>query len=182
MILKKMLNKCLRGLVPRGTGQTIPKVFGSSYALMIKEFGDPSKVVEKVDTENQVNEKTSVTASQVLINFKASPINPADINTIQGTYGVKPNLPVVGGGEGVATVVRVGSGVTKMRAGDHVIPTVPGYGTWRSYAIADQEELFCVDKDLDIFDAAQLSVNPPTAYRMLKDFVPLQPGKCTHAT
>lgn len=30
---------------------------------------------------------------EVLIRMKAAPINPADINFVQGVYGVKPVLP-----------------------------------------------------------------------------------------
>lgn len=133
--------------------------------------------MERVDTSDRVSESSPLTDGQVLVKFKASPINPADINTIQGTYGVKPKLPTVGGGEGVAEVIKVSSNVMKVKPGDHVIPNVPGYGTWRNLAIVDHQDILPVDKDLDIYSAAQLAVNPPTAYRMLKDFVDLKQGK-----
>ena len=40
-----------------------------------------------------------------------APINPADINQVQGTYGIRPTLPAVPGNEGVGVVKAVGSNV-----------------------------------------------------------------------
>lgn len=44
---------------------------------------------------------------QTLIRILASPIHPADINTIQGVYAVKPALPAVGGLDCFADVLEV---------------------------------------------------------------------------
>jgi trans-2-enoyl-CoA reductase len=49
-------------------------------------------------------------------------------------------------------------------------------GTWRTHGIHKGEELFPIDKDLERDTAAMFQVNPPTAYRMLYDFVDLAPG------
>lgn len=46
--------------------------------------------------------------------FVQSPINPSDINAIQGTYPLKPSLPAIGGNEGVAEVLEVGSQVRSL--------------------------------------------------------------------
>ena len=35
----------------------------------------------------------------------AAPIHPADINIIQGSYGIKPEMPHVLGNEGVGEVI-----------------------------------------------------------------------------
>lgn len=45
----------------------------------------------------------------LLILLVQAPINPADINQIQGTYGIKPSLPAVPGNEGVGVVRAVGN-------------------------------------------------------------------------
>jgi trans-2-enoyl-CoA reductase len=63
----------------------------------------------------------------------AAPINPADINMVEGTYGIKPTLPAVGGNEGVGKVVAVGSNVQSVKENDHVIPLKPGLGLIYSY-------------------------------------------------
>ncbi|XP_038614041.1 enoyl-[acyl-carrier-protein] reductase, mitochondrial [Tachyglossus aculeatus] len=106
----------------------------------------------------------------------AAPINPADINMVQGTYALLPALPAVGGNEGVGQVVAVGSDVTSMEPGDWVVPTDAGMGTWRTVVVLSEEVLAKVPRDLPLLCAATLGVNPCTAYRMLTDFEDLQPG------
>ncbi|XP_053432598.1 enoyl-[acyl-carrier-protein] reductase, mitochondrial isoform X3 [Nycticebus coucang] len=106
----------------------------------------------------------------------AAPINPSDINMIQGNYGLLPKLPAVGGNEGVGQVVAVGSNVTSLKPGDWVIPANASLGTWRTEAVFSEEALMRVPSDIPLQTAATLSVNPCTAYRMLMDFEQLQPG------
>lgn len=45
-----------------------------------------------------------------------APINPSDINTVQGKYPLQPGLPGVPGHEGVGKVVKVGSKVSENNA------------------------------------------------------------------
>lgn len=45
-----------------------------------------------------------------------------------GTYAILPDLPAVGGNEGVAQVVEVGSQVKALKTGDWVIPKDAGLG------------------------------------------------------
>lgn len=68
--------------------------------------------------------------------FLFSPINPADLNIVQGSYPVSPALPAVGGGEGLAQVVAVGAGVKNVREGDLVVPTKAGLGPALCLALA----------------------------------------------
>lgn len=148
----------------------------SSHALIFKEFGDPVKVVERIETTNDVFGKP-LTGTQVRLKYLASPVNPADINTIQGTYGVKPPLPAFAGNEGVAEVIEVGPDVKKVKPNDWVIPADSGTGTWRTYGLSVEDLIVPIPREgLDVMAAASLCVNPPTAYRMLKDFVSLNPG------
>ncbi|PIO53334.1 GroES-like protein, partial [Teladorsagia circumcincta] len=98
-------------------------------------------------------------AGHVHVKWLAAPINPADLNTLQGVYPIKPPLPAVAGNEGYGRVEQVGEGVTAVRVGDHVLPAKAGQGIWRTDGHHKETE-----------------VNPPTAYRMLKDFVDLKPG------
>jgi trans-2-enoyl-CoA reductase len=55
-----------------------------------------------------------------------APINPADINTVQGKYPVKPTFPAIGGNECVGEVLQVGPNVTKLLVGDIVVPFATG--------------------------------------------------------
>lgn len=45
-----------------------------------------------------------------------------------GNYGLLPELPAVGGNEGVGQVLAVGSSVTTLKPGDWVIPASAGLG------------------------------------------------------
>lgn len=106
----------------------------------------------------------------------AAPINPADINTIQGVYPVKPEFPAIPGNEGVAEIIAVGDEVSNLKIGDWVVPATNAWGTWRTHALCSEKELQKIASGLDVVSAATMSVNPCTAYRMLKDFVELEPG------
>ncbi|KAJ3363692.1 hypothetical protein GGF32_003728 [Allomyces javanicus] len=129
----------------------------------------------------------------VLVCMLAAPVNPSDINAIQGVYPVPlvpatrttDNAPVsVPGFEGVAQVVAVGDRVTDPHApqpGDWVIPDTAGFGTWRAHAVVPATDVAVVrransDSALQVAAAASLSVNPTTAYRLLHDFAHLEEG------
>ena len=47
-------------------------------------------------------------AGQALVEVLAAPINPSDVLTLTGEYGVLPPLPAIGGSEGVGRVVELG--------------------------------------------------------------------------
>ncbi|TKA26179.1 hypothetical protein B0A50_04676 [Salinomyces thailandicus] len=122
------------------------------------------------------------------VRFLAAPINPADVNQIQGVYPTKPTFttslgspdPIaVGGNEGVAEVIAKGGGVKGVEKGDWVIMKKQGFGTWRTHAQTTADNLTVIkNKDgLKPEQVGTVSVNPMTAYRMLKDFVNLQPGE-----
>ncbi|EPZ34013.1 Alcohol dehydrogenase superfamily, zinc-type domain-containing protein [Rozella allomycis CSF55] len=113
----------------------------------------------------------------VRIGFRATPINPSDINQIEGVYPVKPNtFPAVGGNEGVAQVLEIGQQVKDIKVGDFVIPRLSGFGTWRRETICDPACLFRVHKSIGLINAATVSVNLCSAYRMLHDYISLSQG------
>ncbi|XP_068998345.1 enoyl-[acyl-carrier-protein] reductase, mitochondrial [Embiotoca jacksoni] len=140
-------------------------------ALVFRDHGDPARVVQLEDLHlPPTGEK------DVLVKFLAAPINPSDINMIEGTYAVLPDLPAVGGNEGVAQVIEVGSRVKSLKAGDWVIPRDAGLGTWRTEAVLAEDDVVSLPNDIPLLSAATLGVNPCTAFRMLADFEDLKPG------
>lgn len=147
----------------------------SSYSLIFRKYGNPSDVLELVETTSEVLQP-ALADEEVLVEFKASPINPADINTIQGVYGVKPKLPAVPGNEGCAEVIKVGSSVKNLEPGDKISLRKPSFGTWRTHIRMHFNDLIKLDRRLDAFSASQVMVNPSTAYRMLKDYENLKQG------
>lgn len=123
----------------------------------------------------------AVKPSQLVLKALASPINPADLSQIVGGYnepkrftdlGTTPNDPVsVGGNEGVFKVVHVGSDAgSEFKVGDHVIPLLPSFGTWRSYATAEPKDLIKVN-GISVDQASTISINPSTAYQILNQYV-----------
>lgn len=148
----------------------------NGFALTYEKFGDPVEVLKKVP----IHAERSLKSNQLVLKYLASPINPADLNTIQGVYPVKPaNFPAIAGNEGVAEVIKVGANVKNVNVGDKVIPARDTSGTWTTHTIFSEKEVIVLDKNIDTLFAAQIAVNPCTAYRMLKDFVDLQKGKQT---
>ncbi|CEO99213.1 enoyl-[acyl-carrier-protein] reductase [Plasmodiophora brassicae] len=147
------------------------RAYVSGEAALYRAHGEPEKVisVEHVQMEQPG-------PHDLIIKFLASPINPADINMIEGVYPVKPATPAVGGNEGVAVVEHKGRAVKSFNRGDWVIPARPGLGTWRTRAVVPEWDLAHVPNDIPLDAAAMLAVNPASAYRMLQDFVTLLPG------
>lgn len=140
-------------------------------ALQYNKHGDPSQVVHL-----ETVELGPVGAKDVLVKMLAAPVNPSDINMIQGTYAILPDLPATGGNEGVGQVTEVGSQVKSLKPGDWVIPKDAGLGTWRTAAVLAEDDVISLPNDIPLLAAATLSVNPCTAYRMLSDFEELKPG------
>lgn len=101
---------------------------------------------------------------EVRIRVLAAPINPADLNTIEGTYGVKPPLPATPGIEGYGTVESSESG--DFSEGDGVI-FLRRAGSWASHVTMPADTLFKVQAVMDPLQAAMLKVNPATAWRLL---------------
>lgn len=114
--------------------------------------------------------------NEVLVKMVMAPINPADINMIEGVYPIHPSLPAIGGNEGVGQVIQVGKNVKGLSVNDMVIPANPGFGTWRTHAVASESELIKVDKSVAPEYLACMAVNPCTALRLLEDFVKLDKG------
>ncbi|XP_075980507.1 enoyl-[acyl-carrier-protein] reductase, mitochondrial-like [Anticarsia gemmatalis] len=140
-----------------------------SKQLVYTEFGNPLDVVKF--REYVV---PPLGSQDVLVRMLAAPVNPADINTIQGKYPVKVELPCVPGNEGVGTVEEIGKEVKGISPGDKVIVTKPVQGTWRDIASFKQDVLKVVPNELGLVEAATLTVNPCTAFRMLSDFKPVR--------
>lgn len=141
-----------------------------SKAVIYRNYGVPAETVEVEETA-----LGQPGPGQVRVNRILAPINPADLNTIEGKYPVRYPLPATPGIEGAATVAEVGAGVADLTPGMAVL--LPhGYGTWRDEGILAAAQLCPVPEGVPYREAAMLKVNPATAWRMLHDFVEPQPG------
>ena len=138
-------------------------------AVVYHEHGDPAAVLR---VEEQ--ELPDPGPYDVRVRISAAPINPADLNTIEGKYPVRPPLPAVGGGEG-AGVIEAAGGNAGLEAGDHVLLPY-GIGTWRDACVCPARGLFLAPREIPLDQLSMLKVNPATAWRMLHDFVELKAG------
>src|SRR5881396_2357446 len=112
---------------------------------------------------------------EALVRMRAAPINPADLNQIEGKYPVRPELPATPGFEGAGVVVDAGGNGTTIPAGTLVI--LPhNLGTWREAVAVKASELVAVPPEIDPVHAAMLKINPMTAWRLLHDYVDLKSG------
>ena len=112
---------------------------------------------------------------EVIVKMRAAPINPADLNQIEGKYPVRAELPATPGFEGAGIVVDVGADVKGLTSGALVI--LPhNVGTWRDAVAVKADELVVVPADIKPVHAAMLKINPMTAWRLLHDYVDLARG------
>jgi mitochondrial enoyl-[acyl-carrier protein] reductase / trans-2-enoyl-CoA reductase len=114
-------------------------------------------------------------AGEAVVKMRAAPINPADLNQIEGKYPVRPVLPATPGFEGAGVIVELGAGVNGVMSGALVI--LPhNVGTWRDAVAVKAEELVVVPDGIEPVQAAMLKINPLTAWRLLHDYVDLKKG------
>ncbi len=144
--------------------------------LVLTSHGPPAESVSLEEFDDP--DPSSLGPRQVLVRMLMSPVNPADINVVQGTYPIGPSsLPAVGGGEGVGRVEAAGSEVKRLAQGDWVVPRYNMDGTWTTHLVAPEERLIRVRRDLLTPEmAATLRTNPATAYQILHSFADLRPG------
>lgn len=116
----------------------------------------------------------------VLINVIASPINPSDINRIEGNYPV-PNCSenaydLILGGEGIG-VVEDDNQSKFVKKGQFVVPARPSMGWWRKTIECGDEDVIPIEcSGKDLYQMSMSFVNGPTAYKLLTSFVKLKPG------
>ncbi|NQX02489.1 zinc-binding dehydrogenase, partial [bacterium] len=138
--------------------------------LVFKRFGPPREVLQ-FEGESLISQAPD--PGEVLVRLLAAPINPADLNTIEGTYGVKPPLPATPGIEGCG-IVEI-SNCADFEAGDRVI-FLRRASTWASHTTVPGASLYKIPPAIDALQAAMLKVNPATAWRLLHGFGALEKG------
>jgi trans-2-enoyl-CoA reductase len=139
-------------------------------AAVYETHGNPADVLH---VESQPWPTPS--AGEVIVQMRAAPINPADLNQIEGKYPVRAELPATPGFEGAGIIAEVGPNVTNVAVGALVI--LPhNVGTWRDAVAVQADELVVVPAEIEPVQAAMLKINPMTAWRLLHDYVDLARG------
>ncbi|CAF0908510.1 unnamed protein product [Rotaria sordida] len=131
-------------------------------AILIREFGDASvcKLVKDVPIPD-------IQSREVLIRVHAAGINPVDTYIRSGTYSRRPNLPYIPGLDSAGVIERVGSDVTKFKAGDRVFTVNTITGTYAEYCVARADFVFPLPSNISFEQGSALGVPYFTAYRAL---------------
>lgn len=130
--------------------------------------GAPPDVVKVMEVE-----EPRAGPGQAVVRIMACGINPADLLGFEGRYPGPEPLPAPCGIEGAGVVESVGEG-SALAVGDHVI-SLPR-ANWAEKVVGPDAAFIRIPKSLPWRDAAQLKINPPTATKMLTDYVTLRPG------
>jgi mitochondrial enoyl-[acyl-carrier protein] reductase / trans-2-enoyl-CoA reductase len=139
-------------------------------AIVYERHGNPAEVLQ-IKTEPW----PKPAADEAIVEMRAAPINPADINAIEGKYPGRREVPAVPGFEGAGVVVELRANVSTIAKGALVI--LPhNIGTWRDALAVKANELVAVPPEIEPIQAAMLKINPMTAWRLLHDYVDLARG------
>jgi len=139
-------------------------------AAVYEKHGNPADVLH-VETRPW----PTPAAGEAVVKMRAAPINPADLNQIEGKYPVRAELRATPGFEGAGVVTELGAVVRGLTTGALVI--LPhNIGTWRDAVAVKAEDLVVVPDGIEPVQAAMLKINPLTAWRLLHDYVDLQKG------
>ncbi|MEP7071930.1 MAG: alcohol dehydrogenase catalytic domain-containing protein, partial [Verrucomicrobiota bacterium] len=140
-------------------------------AVVYRAHGNPAEVLH---VESQP--WPSCGPDEAVVAVHAAPVNPADLNQIEGKYPVRFEFPATPGFEGAGVVTEVGANVKTLTPGARVI--LPhSIGTWREACAVQADELVPVPPEMDLTQAAMLKINPLTAWRLLHGYVKLQGGE-----
>ena len=141
--------------------------------MKVAQFASTGKAEDVIETIEVPNLREPEN-NEVLIDVLACPINPADILTIEGGYGIKPKLPARLGAECIGKVLKTGSSVNGFKKGDIVLPL--DRENWVQQKLVTSDNLILLPSNIDINQLSMLKVNPATAYLMLNKYVNLKKG------
>lgn len=132
-------------------------------------FGDPAEVLAAEDRP-----LPEPGPGQVRLRMILSPIHNHDLWTVRGSYGYKPELPAIGGSEGVGTVDALGEGVSGVAIGQRVA-AAGAHGAWAEYFLAPAQSLVPLPEAIGDEEAAQLVAMPFSALTLI-EFLGVGPG------
>ncbi|WP_107951530.1 zinc-dependent alcohol dehydrogenase family protein [Lysinibacillus parviboronicapiens] len=137
--------------------------------IKIYEFGSPKNVLK---FENKTIKPPQ--NHEILVRMLARPINPSDLIPIWGKYAHRIALPNTPGYEGVGVVEAVGPLVSQNLLGQRVLP-LRGEGTWQELVQTRAEFAVPIPDSMDDFTAAQMYINPMTAWVICTEVLKLTP-------
>lgn len=131
-------------------------------AISYRKFGNPSSVLNIVKIRC-----LSPGPNEIFVQMRKCSINPSDLITIRGGYSNRVFLPSIPGFEGMGVIVDMGIGVQHLYIGARVL--IIGFqGTWQEYVLISAEKVILIPDEFKDKIAAQLYINPLSAWLMLK--------------
>lgn len=141
-------------------------------SVIFEQFGEPRSVLKMVEEAEPVPQR-----GELLVSMLASPVNPSDLMTIRGVYGIRPKLPATPGYEGVGIVQRSGGGIYgKLLIGKRVAVLNSSTGNWREKTVIPARQAIPLSSSLTLDQAAMFFVNPVTAYVMTRRILDVPNG------
>ena len=136
-------------------------------AHVIKEYG------ENAQFEEAEVETPSPQEGEILIEVKATSLNPADFKLRTMDLGINPATPAILHMDVAGVVKEVGAGASNFKAGDEVYGCAGGVaalsGALADFMIADANLIAHKPKSLSFEDAAALPLVSITAWEALKE-------------
>lgn len=143
-------------------------------AMMIEQYGDREKIVEKEIPLPTINE------DDVLVEVHAASVNPVDIAIREGYFQnfLNIKLPFVLGWDVAGTVSRVGSNITRFKEGDKVFsyPDLARNGSYAEYIAISEKDVSHMPTNLSFIEAASIPLVGLTAWRSLVDHAKIKSG------
>jgi len=144
--------------------------FLKAKSIKLYEFGNPLEVLK---FENKTIKPPQ--EQEILVRMLARPINPSDLLPIWGKYAHRISLPTIPGYEGVGIVEDVGPSVSQNLIGKRVLP-LRGDGTWQEIVQTRAEFAVPIPDSINDFTAAQMYINPMTAWVTCTEVLKLRPN------
>lgn len=145
-------------------------------AIMMTATGSPEVLALREIDEPEIDNPT-----QIKVRLKAAGINPVDAKIRNNGVFYEHALPAVLGCDGAGEVVKVGSAVTRFKAGDRVWFCHGGLGreqgNYAEYTVLDQRWAGLMPKTASFAEAAALPLVLITAWGALFDRGALQSGQ-----
>ncbi len=130
-------------------------------AIRVQQFGGPE--VLKIETVPDLQPGPG----QVLVKVHAAGVNPFETYQRTGTYAIKPQLPYTPGTDAAGSVISVGAGVQRVRAGDRVYVAGNVTGSYAEQLLCIESQAHPLPKNISFQQGAAMGVPYGTAYRAL---------------
>lgn len=130
-------------------------------AIRVESPGGP-EVLELKDVPD-----LSPDAGEILVEVRASGVNPVDTYIRSGTYAIKPRCPYTPGMDGAGIVLKAGAGVKNWKGGERVYIAGSKSGTYAQQALCSPDQVHALPDHVSFEQGAAIYIAYATAFRAL---------------